>query len=377
MIAKPDSDGPPELEDFFNPAIRDVGKKGNPIKLGTGRSSLKEGNAYEATKIAVGTALGSVQDPHLVHVTFGPLVDPALVKDALEEKLQHKQIIARMVDKKGASDIIEVLFLQGGDRSAINMAIATETVTADMDTALQKAAASAAQQAVKDLSDPQLCTFLIFAHTPGSLDAARKGFDVALPGVIAYGGPAVSPDGNWSLFAQQNFCDDPMEKQTVLCAAVSGSLPFLLSAVIKNWAQPVYTEALSYMTPQYVGDPERDLLVAIRYNDWDKFLSCIEGNEVSVDVKWPDKQNQTPLLAACARARVRMVQYLLEKGADVSHRNDGGFTAIMYTRMLSDYDADIVRQQLDMLKNAGAEIQLSAHELTLLRRVTRGRVVEP
>ncbi|PXF50039.1 hypothetical protein BWQ96_00199 [Gracilariopsis chorda] len=376
MIARPDSEGPPDLDDFFNPALRGVGTKGAPIKLATGRAVLKDGNTYSAATKAIETASASLADPKFAHVTFGPRLDAASVRQAVSERLGTVPLIARSVDKKGASDVVEVLLLGSDDASAIQIATASETVVTTIDAALQKAAKSAAQSALQELSDPKSCTFLVFAHTPGSSDAARMGFDEALPEVIAYGGPAVGQDGKWSLFGKEMVEDDPMDKQTVICAVVAGSLSFLLSAVIKNWAQPVYTEALSYLKPHYVDNPERDLLTAIRYDDWDKFLWCLEQAGVPVDIQWSDKQHQTPLLAACGRARIRMVEYLLGKGADVTHRNDGGFTCIMYTRMLVEYDQRIIHKQLEMLKNAGAETQLTAHEIGLLKRATGGRFIQ-
>lgn len=202
MIARPDSEGPPDLDDFFNPALRGIGTKGVPIKLATGRSIVHDGDSCAAAVRAIETASESIPHPKFVHVTFGPRVDPLSVSQSFSERLGTVPLIARSVDKENASEVVEVLFLGSEDASAIQIASASEMVVTTIDAALQKAANSAAQSALQKLKDPKSCTFLVFAHTPGPPDAARKGFDEALPEVITYGGPAVSQDGKWSLFGK-------------------------------------------------------------------------------------------------------------------------------------------------------------------------------
>ncbi len=88
------------------------------------------------------------------------------------------------------------------------------------------------------------------------------------------------------------------------------------------------------------------------------------GNLLRVDVnhKWANKQNQTPLLAACSRLRSRMVAYLVEHGADVHHRNDSGYTAVMYTRKLKDLKKEDVDSQMRLLEKAGANLELEESE---------------
>jgi len=71
-----------------------------------------------------------------------------------------------------------------------------------------------------------------------------------------------------------------------------------------------------------------------------------------------------------------MIKYLIDNGADVHHRNDGGFTAAMYTRMLTEYDDDLVQNQLRMLEEAGLSTKLTAEEAENLKKATSGRIVE-
>ncbi|KAI0558846.1 Ankyrin repeat containing protein [Gracilaria domingensis] len=376
MIARPDSNEPPPLEDFLNPSFRYASRQAAPIKLATGRSSLKEGSAFEAVMIAIKTASRIIPNPHFVHVTFGPVLDPTAIQVALTKKLKNIPLIARSVDKKGSSDVIEVLFLGSEDLFGVGSARVTENVINNIDTALEKAAAAAARRALRQLRTPQFCTFLMFAHTPGSSEAVRKGIGSAFPEIIAYGGPAIGAHASWTLFGEVLIKDDPAAMQTVICAAVPGSLSFLQSALLKNWVQPEYVEPLGYLTPKYMENPKKDLLTAIRYNDWDKFVWCIEEEGVPVNTIWHDKLNQSPLLAACMRMRPKIVQYLLEHGADVLHRNEAGYNAVMYTMMLSDYDEDFVRQQLLMLRDAGAEMKLSAQEEKIVKRVVKTAIVE-
>lgn len=73
-----------------------------------------------------------------------------------------------------------------------------------------------------------------------------------------------------------------------------------------------------------------------------------------------------------------MIRYLLENGADVGHRNDAGYTAAMYTRMLTEDedDPDLIKEQLKMLEQAGAKVKLTKDEADKLKTATNGRIVE-
>lgn len=110
--------------------------------------------------------------------------------------------------------------------------------------ALQEATAGAL--AKLDAASP--CTFLLFAHTPGAgRETVRQAINAAASGIFAYGGPAVGSEetgAGWALLGDGGVGDESV--QTAFVAAVPGQLSFLLSAVVKNWAQPAYTEPLSY-----------------------------------------------------------------------------------------------------------------------------------
>jgi len=80
------------------------------------------------------------------------------------------------------------------------------------------------------------------------------------------------------------------------------------------------------------------------------------------------------LLAACARCRTRMAEYLLERGAEVEHRNDGGFTAMMYTKLLEEFDPEMVLDQVNLLKKYGARTELTDSEKELIAKATSGRL---
>ena len=391
MIQRPDADGPPDLDAFFDAERRAVGATGAPVTLATGRALLQkcDNDPRKAVLSALSIAQENLaRDPQVVHCTYSLDIDETIIRDTLSEHLSGTPLIARSINKKDSDGTIEVLLMNSADATGITFASATASVIGDgvqaISEALSTAARQAADAALAKLESKTACTFMVFSHTPGAdPSAARKAFDEALPSVIAYGGPAVgaSETGEgWSLCggAQDKTLreDDVTASQTVHIAAVPGSLSFLYSAVIKNWAQPAYSEPLSYMSPTYVDDPEIDLLTAIRYDDWEKFTYCIEEKGVPVDVKWVNKQSQTPLLAACARARTNMIKYLLDHGANPTHRNDGGFTAAMYTRMLTEYDATVVQNQLEMLEAAGANTSLTEDEITSLKRATSGRIVE-
>lgn len=277
--------------------------------------------------------------------------------------------------KKEAQGTAEVLLLRTEDPAGICAA----SVRADGgdEQAVCDAAASAARSALAAAKGN--CTFLLFTHSPGAKEASvRAALDKVKGGVVAYGGPAVGDDtSGWAVLDGAEGVVKEGDGSGVVCvAAVSGGLSFLLSAVVKTWAQPKYIEKLSFMTPSYVGDAKLDLLTAIRYDDWEKFMDCIEGQGVGIDVRWEEKQNQSPLLAACARLRTKMVKYLLQNGADANHRNNGGFTAAMYTRMLTEYDREVVEGQLKMLEEAGADIKLTAKDAESIKRATGGKIVE-
>lgn len=358
------------------------------MTLSTGRALLSKhgGSSAAAASAALAAALEGLSGaPQLAHVTLALDVDAAAAADALRAALPpDAALLGRSINKRDADGTVEVLLLRSEAAGGIAAAAASADVSEGAggpSGAVRAAAREAAEAALGKLEQP--ATFLVFCHSPGGqAAAAREGLDQVRPGVVAYGGPAVGDSqagGGWALVAGEGAAvrrDDVAERQTALVAAVPGSLSFLLSAVIKTWAQPTYTEPLSYMTPTYVGDAQMDLLTAIRYNDWEKFIYCVEGQGVDVNTKWPNKQNQSPLLAACARVRTEMIEYLLAHGADPTHRNDGEFTAAMYTRMLTEYERETVMKQLKMLEEAGANTTLSPDEVEKLKTATGGRIFE-
>lgn len=359
MIQLPNEDGPPDLDVYFNRQRRAVGASGAPITLATARELISnhEMNTTNATLAALATATDTLQrPPQLVHITHALDVESHDVHAALSNEISVP-LIGRTVQKKDAEGTIELLLLRSDAEGGISVGEArVDSTEGDPVVAIESAATSAAQQALEKLQGD--CTFLVFAHSPTAAeDAVRRGIDKAKSGAVAYGGPAVgdcATELGWTLLTTKEMVREGGDC-VVVVAAVPGSLSFLFSAVIKNWAQPAYVEAMEYLKPTYVGDPQVDLLTAIRFDDWNTFVQCIEEKGVDVNCKWANKQNQTPLLAASARARTRMVEYLLQNGADVTHKNDGGYTAVMYTRKLVEYDRAIVLNQIDMLEKAGAD----------------------
>jgi hypothetical protein len=419
MIQRPDQDGPPDLASFFDATRRAVGAEGPPISVATGRARLSAhaGDSAAAAEDALRKAMESLRDdgggePQLCHCTFALDVDADAVAAKIRQVLAPSapamapHVLARSVNKKDADGTIEVLLLRSDAPAGIAYAEAAieplrfgsnqaaETEEADADTSLRNATIAAAKAAVAEavaaVGGQDACTFLVFAHTPrlakdaegievwASDSAVREGIDAACPDVIAYGGPAVGvPDtgAGWTLLSgTSELRSDGRDAHRVCVAAVPGSINFLISAVVKTWAQPSFTEPLSFMIPNYVGDASRDLLTSIRYDDWDRFIWCLEDQGVDVNVCWPDKQNQSPLLAACARVRTRMINYLIAKGANVHHRNAGNFTAAMYTRKLTEYDASVVLAQLKALEVAGLNTTLSPEDEQAVRDSGDGRI---
>lgn len=388
MIQSPDSDGPPGLDEYLDSKRQRADAEGAPVTIGTGRANVGafDGDSRAAIVSAVSKAKESLGgEPQLCHCTLSLDVDSAVATDVLGGSFADDvAIMGRTVNKKDSAGNIEVLLLRSDAPGGIVSASATmiPSSTADfelIDSALASAIFKATESALGKLAPDSPCTFMVYAHSPGGTmgSAGRQAINSAGAGIYAYGGPAVGSaetGAGWALLGRDSTTDD--SAQTAIVCAVPGALSFLLSSVVKNWAQPAYTEPLSFMVPTYVGDAPTDLLTAIRYDDWEKFVWCIEEQAVDVNHKWTDKQNQIPLLAACARLRSRMVTYLVEKGADVNHRNDGGFTAAMYTRMLTEHDRDVVEAQLRVLEGAGASTELTEDEKQKLTTATNGRIVE-
>lgn len=93
-----------------------------------------------------------------------------------------------------------------------------------------------------------------------------------------------------------------------------------------------------YTVAQYTGDWKEDLLIAVKYDDYDKFLSILdaEGPD-AVNVTWGGRRfNQSVLLAAASRGCTQMVKTLIDRGADCTHRNDFGWGVVRYTRNFYD-----------------------------------------
>lgn len=392
MIQTPDADGPPDLAAFYDQKARSVGTTGAPICIGTGRSRLDayDGDADATVRRAIEKAQESLSEdgtPQLCHITVALDVDIDVVASVLREKLaigDKLHIIGRSVNKKESDGVVEVVLLRSddGDGMITTSKTVTSSATDDEEQRTEMArncAKDALEQAAAKLGASQLGTFVVFAHSPLLPSAAvRDGLQEAMPGVIAYGGPAVGAEATglgWSfLDLEGNVVREDSNEAQVSVSLVPGSINFLMSSVVKNWVQPQFTEPLSYMTPTYVDDPSIDLLTAIRYDDWEKFIWCIEDSGVDVNVKWTEKQNQSPLLAACARARTRMIKYLIQNGADVQHRNAGNFTAAMYTRKLTEYDPKVVLDQLKALEDAGLDTNLSEEDEKAVKASGDGRI---
>lgn len=394
MLQSPEHDGPPDLDAYFA-SLQQRGRdevKAPPVTIGTGRAKKtdNEGDDAATARAALNAAIsGLTADAQLCHVTFALDINAPVAEAALRTELGSVPLIGRSVDKRDATGCIEVLLLSSAAPGGIQIATACSIIDTESAAAVSnpestrdEACVSALRKATTDALTKLLpespAAFLLFAHSPGSrTGVGRSAIQGAAPGAVAYGGPTAVTSGYIvGAPTDKETSVSHTDEHTAVVAAIPGSLSFLFSVVIKNWAQPKYTEALSYMSPNYVGDAATDLLTAIRYDDWDKFVWCIEEAKVNINHRWERKQNQIPLLAACARLRIRMVEYLLDRGADVQHRNDGGFTAAMYTRMLTEHDRTIVDKQLRLLEAAGASISLSEDEALKLKTATNGRIVE-
>ena len=387
MIQSPHGDGPPELDVYLDKSRRIVGATGPPINFATGRALLHKHaeDPDQTAAAAITTALDGLQTkpPTFAHVTYSLDVDADTVAQQVDKLLPGVPVVGRSVNKKDAAGTVEVLLLQGDSPVGFQSASAEVSSEGSEPTAMEAAAKEATVNAVSALGEGEELTFLVFAHSSVAAgdESARRGIGEAEEGVIAYGGPAVGAKETGTGWSVLGGVGGEVRvtrggDQVAVVAAVAGSISFLASAVVKSWAQPAYVAPLSFMQARYVGDASLDLLTAIRYDDWEKFIWCLGDGGVDVNVKWTEKQNQIPLLAACARARTKMVGYLLDKGADVGHRNDGGFTAAMYTRMLTEYDQSVVREQLDLLEKAGMDTKLSDEDRERLGRATNGRIVE-
>ncbi|GAB0492514.1 hypothetical protein MMPV_003777 [Pyropia vietnamensis] len=408
-LQSPDRDGPPDLEEYFagKAAAAAAAAAGAapapPVSLGTGRANTAAcgGNSVAAGEAAAAKALAAlgdgatVADVAAVHVTADVGVDWTSVLAGVAGVVGTGGVplIGRAVEKKDGAGSVEVLLLGGGGgvaiaRSSVAVPVAgggaavVAAATAG-GAEIQDAAAAAASSAAKEVlqrlaaaggSVAAVPTFWLFASSGGApAEAVRSGVEAATGGkAVVYGGPAAG-DGRCVTGGVVPTVGSPPAVAVDLLGIIGG-VSFIASAVVKTWAQPVFAEPLPYMTPTYTGDPSTDLLTAIRYNDMDMFSSCLDAG-VDVNTQWADKQHQSPLLAACARARTVMVDVLLSRGADVSHRNDGGFTAVMYTRMLSGYDRPVVMGQLRALEAAGASVELNEEETAALDKATGGRIV--
>eukprot|EP00189_Rhodosorus_marinus_P013723 CAMPEP_0184739522 /NCGR_PEP_ID=MMETSP0315-20130426/2411_1 /TAXON_ID=101924 /ORGANISM="Rhodosorus marinus, Strain UTEX LB 2760" /LENGTH=369 /DNA_ID=CAMNT_0027208419 /DNA_START=171 /DNA_END=1280 /DNA_ORIENTATION=- len=356
-LQSPDSEGPPRLQTFFEEkraGASDGSRAAGTVKIGTGRGVLKnhDGDLEAAIDAALTKATNAVDgSPAMAHITMTSDIDAGKLREILCEKLASDvPFFGRTILKDEAEGVLEILTLASSDgkKSVVGIAPMSESSG--------KEAGKQAAQEFTEFHASGSVPFVLYSHTPGSSsDSVRSGIAEVLPGIVSYGGEASSnPEGEttWSLITREALYN----KDTEGCVAmmtVPGSLSFMLSALLKNWAQPNFQQKLQFMIPKYVNDDKLDLLTAIRFDDWDKFTALIESG-LDINLKWEHKQNQTPLLAAAARVRLEMVKYLLERGAQVEVANDGGFTPLMYTKT-HDQEDDRVKEQLGLLVEAGAK----------------------
>lgn len=219
------------------------------------------------------------------------------------------------------------------------------------------------KQEMKEIEEDSVPKFMLFTCSHGIDESIVRASIAATHGECAlYGGAAYAlapqPGAIWSVLHNGSIFDSNSDKAVFTTSVCGVRVSFLLSAVVKNWAKPRYAQALEYLLPKYTGNAEDDLLTAIKFDDWDKFTECIEDKGVSVNFKWTNKLNQSPLLAAASRAGMNMVTYLIERGADVDYANDGGYDAYKYTLKLKDIGPEVVDRQMNILRAAGAKAVL-------------------
>lgn len=345
MLQNPSSDGPPSLGDLDASKQLTSGMQGPAITFSTSRATLSPStDIISGVTACVRDALDKLDGgAQLLHVTYTPDLDPSSVSAASFPCAA----IGRAVAKEGAAErSIEVLALGGGTSFTVGVGRSSDSP--------KHAITKAEEEIVSSGSDLSNGIFALFVSSDAvEPEVVRDALGRGLP---AYGGSSqtlfVVAGGDKGNVVQTE--EDTM--YTCAVAYVQGSASFLVSAVIKSWTQPKYVHPLEFLKPKYVNDAEADLLEAIKFDDWDVFVECIEEKGVSVNHQWVTRQHQSPLLASAGRGRMRMVKYLLDNGADVGYRNDGGFNAVMYTIRLKDYGDDFVKKQLDILTEGGADL---------------------
>lgn len=360
MLQNPNSDGPPSLDSFAQSSELLSSMTGAPMMIGTSRIAVAETD--DNTVITEAVMSGTMQAAetagsaiHAIHVSMPPGVSGQAVHHGVQKAIEKFEendvcIIGRSVVKDGGgAQRIEVMVIAGGDSFQVGSA----TGGTDTDCAKQ-----ALTSAAEGMSGP--AAFGVFvADGTLNVDEVRAGFreiagDFPLYGGCAKGGEDAS---GWAMIGGNEVRDaDSGPDGMVMVALFQGKLSFLLSALVKSWAQPKYLETMAFLKPSYVDDPEEDLLLAIKFDDWDKFIQCLETKHVDVNMQWSSRQNQSPLLAAVARGRLKMIEYLLQNGADVSYRNAGGYNAVMYTLRLKEYGGEFIDRQLNLLAKYGADL---------------------
>lgn len=354
MLQSPNSSGPPSLSELKVAQRTRIEKQSlPPLKIGTHRVVIHdfekiEQIVEEASKTALNNLDGS--KALFLHVTFTSDLDSIKTSRIIEDTVGEVPWFGRSIVKDDTQNTVEFISF-GSDDPGVQVSTG-EFTGADL-------SAIKIARTQSDRVDPE---FMVFASTPNcDADAVRgviydnmKSTDFPI-----YGGPAQGGDA-WSLAFKGNVTDDDMtlgDKSKLCMVSFHNTfVPFLLSSVIKNWTQPKYVKALEFLVPKYTGDPESDLLVAIKFDDWDKFVECIEVKGVDVNHKWVEKLNQSPFLAAASRARMEMMTYLIDRGANVNFENDGGYNAYKYTLKLKDIGEDVVAKQMKILKDSGAEL---------------------
>lgn len=359
MLQSPNSDGPPSL-DAFDAARRATGAMSGPAAvLGTARVTVSDDDdvgddlkaideaAYSCVTKAI-SDLSASATARLIHVTFTPDLAARAVGAGVHRasgEAGNVPLLGRSVAKKnGTPRTIETLVLADG-----NSVYTGAVVRSDGKGVAEVSREAVAQAQATAGYSPGEVIFGLFVTTSDE-DAARS---VLGSGIPMYGGRASEGDNGAVLLGGQ-VIDAASTSVGTVVTYVSGSASFLISAVVKSWAQPKFVDALAFLKPKYTGDAGEDLLQAIKFDDREMFEQCLRVT--GANHQWATRQHQTPLLAAAGRGRTHMVQRIVDEGGDVTYRNDGGFNAVMYTLRLTDYGEEFVETQLDILRKAGADV---------------------